>query len=297
MKIWITGCAGFLGGRLAQRFSLLGHQVVGLSRRACSFEGHAVSLDLAVDAAREQLQTLGDEFGTPEVVVHAASRQPGERGELHDYLKSNVMATANLLAALKHFPPRLVIYTSTHSVYQRPETNPVKETSAANGSLPYGATKRWAEQIIEAFQEQAQVIILRLPSLYGAGQADSFIDGLAQVAMRGEPIELFARGRLVRDALHVDDVIEAIVNCATRTPQARASYLNLGCGRAITTREYAEALVAALESRSAIVPVDRPASHFDFYADIAEARRRIDFRPTDLPDAMRKYADELRARP
>lgn len=293
MRIWITGCAGFLGGRLAHRFSALGHEVLGLSRRACAIEGRSVSIDLATDEACGQLKSLSEETGPPDAVIHAASSQPGAHG-LPLYVKSNVLATANLLDALKNFPPRQLIYTSTLSVYSRPRVNPVAETQTAVGTLPYAATKRWAEQLVESFQDRARVVILRLPSLYGAGQADSFIDGLARTALRDEPIELFARGELVRDCLHVEDVVRAVVSCVEKPPDERALYLNLGCGQRIEAREYARALVEALESKSEIVPVDRAVSQFDLYADITEARRQIGFAPRELQESMREYADELR---
>ena len=294
MKIWITGSAGFLGGRLARKFSGAGHEVVGLSRRASVFGGRSVEIDLASASARAELEALGRESGWPDVVVHAASKQPGSK-ELSEYVKSNVLATENLLDALRESPPRTLIYTSTLSVYGRPGTNPVRETSACGGALPYSATKRWGEQLVETFQDRSRVVVLRLPSLYGAGQADSFIDGLARVVMKDEPVELFAQGRLVRDALYVEDVIEAIEACVARPVETGATVINLGCGRRVTTGEYALALVEAFESRSAIVPIDRPVSLFDLYADITEARRILGFNPRTLADSLREYRDELRA--
>src|SRR5689334_24570542 len=87
------------------------------------------------------------------------------------------------------------------------------ELAPAGGTLPYGATKRWGEQLLETFQRYSRIVVLRLPSLYGTGQADSFIDGLARTAQRNEPIELLSRGDLIFDALHVDDVVRAIESC------------------------------------------------------------------------------------
>lgn len=295
MRIWVTGSAGFLGNRLAARLSSAGHEVVGLSRRASRFGGPAIEIDLGATGARDRLCALSREMGPPEAVVHAASRQPGEKGLLADYVRSNVLATANLLDALRETPARQLIYTSTLSVYGRPQANPVRETEPARGPLPYAATKRWSEQLVETLQDQSQVVVLRLPSMYGAGQVDSFVDGLARTALGDEPIELFGRGELVRDCLYVEDVVRAIVSCLERPPSPRFSCMNLGCGRAIRTREYAEALVAALGSRSEIVAVDRPVSQFDLHADIEEARRLIGFRPSELEHSMREYADELRA--
>src|SRR5689334_23867056 len=87
------------------------------------------------------------------------------------------------------------------------------ELAPAGGSLPYGATKRWGEQLLETFHRYSRIVVLRLPSLYGAGQEDSFIDGLARTAQLNDSIELYSRGELVRDALHVNDVVRALDNC------------------------------------------------------------------------------------
>ena len=147
---------------------------------------------------------------------------------------------------------------------------------------------------METFVE-SQVTVLRLPSLYGAGQADSFIDGLACLAQRNEDLELFSKGALIRDALHVNDVIGAIKTCIAKPPIEELCVMNLGMGRAISTLEYAEALVEALGSKSQIVLSDKPDLQFDCYADINLARHIIGFQPTELTESLRRYADELRS--
>ena len=291
--IWITGGSGFVGKRLIQHFSSLGHEVTSLSRRGSSLAHRSVKLDLAASDAYEKLQELSRSQGRPDIIIHAASKQPGS-GDLSEFIRSNVKTTVNLLDAIKQTPPLQIIYTSTHSVYPRPKSLPVKETAAAGGTLPYGATKRWAEQLMETFQEFSTIVVLRLPSLYGAGQSDSFIDGLAHQALRGEPLELFSHGELIRDALHVNDVVKGIAACVDQQPTSAFSVMNLGCGRPIKTFEYAKALVAALGSDSKIVPVERPASYFDLYADIDKARGQIGFEPLPLEESMKVYADELR---
>jgi UDP-glucose 4-epimerase len=293
MNIWITGCSGFLGTRLANQLAKQ-HDVTGLSRRDCTAATRSVSIDLAKRESPRQLEKLSSESGAPEVVIHAASKQPGH-GDLADFVDANVHATSNLIEGLTLQPPRLIVYTSTLSVYGRPSVIPVDESAPAGGSLPYGATKRWAEQLLETFQRYSRIVVLRLPSLYGAGQADSFIDGLARTAQLGDSIELFSRGALVRDALHVNDVVRAIDNCIAHPHDHPFSILNLGCGQRLRTSEWAQALVDALGSKSAIIPVDREASQFDLYADISAARQQIAFAPMSLAESMKVYADELRA--
>ena len=291
MKVWITGGAGFLGQRLTKQLQESGAEVTSISRRKSLSASTSFQLNLAGDADR--LKSLVTEHGSPDVLIHAASKQPGA-GTFSEFVKSNVLTAANLVDTFRDVPPRQIIYTSTLSVYARPSTLPVNEQQPPVFPSPYSATKRWGEQLFETFKA-SQVTVLRLPSLYGTGQADSFIDGLARLALANRPIELFANGQLVRDALHVSDITRAIQSCIDQPPPDQFYLMNLGCGRRITTTEYAKALVEALNSKSDIVPVDKPVSLFDCYADITLATRLIGFQPTDLRESMRIYADELSA--
>lgn len=294
MNIWITGSSGFLGGRLASFLAGAGHQVVGLSRRRSSSASKEPTIDLASEDAIHRLRNIADALGDPEVVVHAAGLQPANH-QVSDFVRSNVLSTANLLDALDGFPPSQIIYTSTLKVYGCPEGNPVNESHPARAVSTYEITKLWSEQLLEMFQGRSQVTVLRLPSLYGTGQRDSFVDALGRSAIQNEPIELYANGKVVRDTLHVDDAVKAILQCISSPPAGQFCRFNLGCGQPITSLEYAEALVEALDSRSHIETVARPSpQQFDFYADISKAKKELGFEPTPLLAAMRRYADELR---
>jgi UDP-glucuronate 4-epimerase len=293
MNIWITGCAGFLGKRLARAFTSSGANVVGFSRRTSECEGHHVVVDLADVKAIELIRQTVVSRGVPDVLIHAASKQPGV-GELADFVRANIQTTFNLMEGLKESPPKQVIYTSTLSVYAPGVSLPVSETAPPVAAGSYPATKRWAEEVMQCWTG-SQVTVLRLPSLYGLGQADSFIDGLARLALRGEPIELFSGGELIRDTLHVSDVVTAISQCINQRPSVQFCLLNLGCGRAISTMEYATALVAELESSSEVVRSDRRASQPNLWADISLAQCTIGFKPKQLRESMKTYGDELRA--
>lgn len=94
--IWITGGSGFVGKRLIQHFSSLGHEVTSLSRRGSSLAHRSVKLDLAASDAYEKLQELSRSQGRPDIIIHAASKQPGS-GDLSEFVRSNVKTTVNLL--------------------------------------------------------------------------------------------------------------------------------------------------------------------------------------------------------
>ncbi len=289
MRIWITGGAGFLGRRLTTTLKRDGNHIVSLSKRNSPEADESISIDLA--SQKEELKRLVQEHGAPDVVVHCASREPGSYS-LPEFVKSNVISTQLLIDAFRDAPPRQIIYTSSLEVYSKSARLPFVETHPTSSPAPYAATKRWAEQLLETFRE-APVIILRLPSLYGAGQEDSFVDGLAKLARNNDDIELFSRGEVILDALHVSDVVTAVEACIERRPHEGFSIMNLGCGRPITSLEYAQTLVESLGSKSKIVPVDQPASQFDCWADISEAQRLIGFQPAGLRESIRNYVAEL----
>lgn len=266
---------------------------MGLSRRPCAEASRSIEIDLAVPGSQDRLEELATETDGYSI-IHAASRQP-VGGNLSDFIDSNIKTTENLIDAISAKPPGQLIYTSTLAVYNKPVSLPVRETTPASGTLPYSATKRWAEELLRSFQGSSSVTVLRLPSFYGAGQADSFVDGLAKLAMRNEPIELFSRGQVIRDALHVSDVVRAIESSIAGPQTESYSVMNLGCGRPVKAIEYANALVDALGSKSRIDLSERQSPHVDLYADIGRARQIIGFEPATLERAMTEYVKELRA--
>ena len=294
MNIWVTGCNEFPGSRLVKHLVANQHEVTGLSTGDCAAANESVTIDLMEAESPRAIEKLSARSGAPEVVIHAASKQ-STPGALIDFVNANVHSTSNLIEGLTQQPPRLIIYTSTLSVYGRPSVIPVDEASPAGGTLPFAATMRWAEQLLETFQRYSKIVVLRLPSVYGGDQQDGFIDNLTPIAQRGEPIELSGRGELVRDVLHVSDILRAVDKCISKPPASSFTILNLGCGKRITSIEYVRALVEALGSKSDVIPVDRTASDFDLYADISAARQQIAFEPMSLAESMTVYADELRS--
>src|ERR1044071_8739363 len=102
MKIWITGGAGVLGGRLSAGLGRQGHRVLSLSRRPSPDADESISIDLAQE--KEKLNSLAHEHGPADVVIHAASRQPG-RYTFPEFVKGNILPTVNLIEALKLSPP------------------------------------------------------------------------------------------------------------------------------------------------------------------------------------------------
>lgn len=287
--VWVTGAGGFLGKNLCRALVQGGHTVVKLSRNSKEFP-----IDLAESNTPALLEEFSKKMGQPDAVIHLASRQPGNF-QYVDFVKSNVITTANLLSWVAKTPPKLFIYASTISVYARPSRNPVDENGLTHVCNPYTATKLAAENLIAGLKGlSCHFVTLRLPSLYGIGQADSFIDGLAKQIQQGHDVELFDQGKRIRDVLPVNDVVTAILSCLNLESKSPHLIYNLGCGEAVTANSFAEKLIQLFGSSSRIILGKRTNNNsFDIYLDIERARNEIGFVPTPWKEALERYVHEL----
>ena len=113
MKVLVTGGGGFLGGAVVRRLRGRGWAVRSLTRSAYPWLD-----ELGVE------QVLGDladpdavarAVAGTDVVVHTAAKA-GVWGRPADFHATNVVGTANVLAACRAAGVRRLVYTSTPSV-------------------------------------------------------------------------------------------------------------------------------------------------------------------------------------
>ncbi|WP_104165751.1 NAD(P)-dependent oxidoreductase [Cryobacterium sp. N22] len=151
----------------------------------------------------------------------------------------------------------------------------------------YAATKLAQEHILSSWCGSMNVPlrILRLQNVYGAGQAleNSYTGVLtyfARQAIAGEPINVYEGGGIVRDFVHVDDVVSAL-SAALALPAAVGFCLvDIGSGSAGTLLDYAKELAQVAGS-----PAPEISERFRLgdvraaYADIAPAQALLGYEP------------------
>lgn len=306
--ILLTGHLGFIGRKVAERLTLLGHTIHGIDSLEPRVHGKP-SADVAFDTKH-----VGDVGYTDvrdvDIVVHLAA-QVGVADSMVDpmrYLRQNTMETAQLLEALRGMrpgPPALhrLIVASSMSVYGDPETpEPIDELHPVRPASIYGLTKFDQERLCRIWGEVNGVptVALRFFNVYGPGQAlhNPYTGVLANFANRlldGAPPTVFEDGQQTRDFVYVDDVADATTLAAT-TAQWSGTY-NICTGRPTTVAEMALKLARALDVD--IVPdithTRRPGDIRHCVGDPDSFEANFGFRPTTTVDSgLARYAAALR---
>lgn len=117
---------------------------------------------------------------------------------------------------------------------------PMHENHLPQPTSVYGLTKLWQEQLMQNYckSQNIDLAILRFQNVYGPKQElgnpyTGIIGIFTNAISNGNSLELFEDGLVTRDFVFVEDVVEAIVQCALyKTPLN--STINVGSGDAVT---------------------------------------------------------------
>lgn len=171
-------------------------------------------------------------------------------------------------------------------VQERGGAQPVPHRASAHWPRPsnvYAATKLAQEQVLSAWAlgHRVSSSIVRLQNVYGPGQAvnnpyTGVLVHFARLALQGQPIPVYEDGNIVRDFIHVSDVVRALVDC-TGLP-AGIGPIDIGSGIGTTLYEVAVALAATAGGPAPeITGQYRLGDVRAAYADIAFAKEALSF--------------------
>lgn len=294
----VTGGLGFIGSNLALALAAAGARVRVVDAMVPShganphnLEGAAAPIDVVVadigDAAR-----VATAVGEAEYVFNLAG-QISHLDSMEDPLADfdwNARSQVSFLETLRSAGSRpVVVYTSTRQIYGRPERLPVDEDHPVRPVDVNGISQHAAEQchLLYARVHGLRACSLRLTNVYGprlriSESRQGVLGVFLRLALEGGTIRVYGDGSQLRDFLHVDDVVAALV-AAALTPAAVGEAFNVSHGEALPLRRVAELLLAAAGTgRLELVPwpVDRAAIDIgSFVGDSAKARRLLGWSP------------------
>lgn len=189
MRILITGAGGILGSALVESLKNH-HEVHGLGRNPVPFL--SIPFHLCDLTNPEKTQSTLEKI-RPEIVFHcAAMTQVDLCEEKPDQAyQQNVLATQNLIQAIKPFDSTLIFFSSDY-VFDGEGKTPYQETDSPNPKSIYGKTKLQAEELIR--KNCAHYFIFRISWLFGF-HGTCFPDTILRVAKEKKAL------RIVNDQL------------------------------------------------------------------------------------------------
>ena len=268
--VLVTGGAGFLGCNIADRLASAGTRVLvldslarpGVEANLAWLKGrHGPLVEASLADVRDPAACREAVRGSS-AVLHLAAQvavTTSLEDPVHDF-EVNARGTLNLLEAARAEPePPPFLFASTNKVYGKllgpdalerrgdrwePRDEALRAGCAETAPLdlysPYGCSKGVADQYALDYARcfGLRTLVLRMSCLYGQRQFGTEDQGWVAhfliKALRGEPVTVYGDGAQVRDALHVDDAVDAWLLGLEGIDRLAGRALNLGGGPANT---------------------------------------------------------------
>jgi UDP-glucose 4-epimerase len=237
MLVLVSGGAGFIGSNLVDALLALGHSIrildnfsTGRLEFVAQLEDHPRCAVIRGDLLDQDL--VNESVSGVDAVVHLAANADVRFGWEHPRrdFDQNVVATQNVLEAMRLNRVRRLVFSSTGSVYGEAAVVPTPE----NAPFPlqtslYGASKAAAEGLISAYAEAGFVnaTVFRFVSILGPRYTHGHvIDFVAQLLKDPSNLRVLGDGTQRKSYLHVSDCVSAVVNRLNNSPKFEA--FNLG---------------------------------------------------------------------
>ncbi len=294
MKILITGGAGFVGHHLANR--LVEHHTVVVYDNLYTGDSRRLNSNIGfVKGDLMDLTHLSKASRDVDVIYHLAAISRVLESVKHPRLcfDTNVTGTFNVVEVAREAGCK-IIYASSREVYGDAQYLPVDEEHPLNPKNPYGASKLAGENMMRAMAAtyDMRYVIIRLANAYGQGDFSRVIPTFLHNIKEGKNLVIYGSPSKIIDFIHVDDVVDALIECL----DVNAQILNIGSGIGTTLGELADIFASFKTFRKSfkVRVVEGNACEVDRYiANIDKARNHIDFKPSiKLEEGVRELVEE-----
>ena len=296
----VTGVAGFIASRVAERLLAEGNTVTGIDNLNDAYDVRLKQWRL------EQIRTLrGFRFeqmdirdrdalralflaqesadtGSFDAVINLAARA-GVRYSVVDpwiYVDTNVMGTLNLLDSCREFDVRKFVLSSTSSLYANSPVPYSEDTDTNHPLSPYAASKKGAEALCYSYHHlyAIDVTVFRYFTVYGpAGRPDMMPLRFVQWISEGRPVLLYGDGSQSRDFTYVDDIARGTI---AGLKSVGYEVINLGSDTPVSIMEAIRVFERLIGRPAELTLRPRHAADVDAtWADIGKAERVLGWRP------------------
>ncbi len=201
-------------------------------------------------------------------------------------IESNVISTIRMLEIVKSTNIKKIIFASSGgTIYGTPEQIPIPENHPTNPICSYGISKLIIEKYLRLYNHPygLDYVSLRFANAYGARQDPKGSQGMIPVFLgniiKGQAIQVWGDGTVVRDYVHVNDIADACLK-AIEIKENKYHVFNIGSGNGLTLNQLIEIMkkitgdeipIKYSKGRKIDVPIN--------ILDIALARDILEWRP------------------
>jgi UDP-glucuronate 4-epimerase len=246
-------------------------------------------------------------------VINLAA-QAGVRYSLENpraYTRSNIEGFLSILEGCRQSEVKHLIFASTSSVYGLNTKMPLSEDQPTEHPISlYAATKKANEMMAHSYSHLYRLPTtgLRFFTVYGPwGRPDMALFLFTKAILKGEPINVYNHGRMIRDFTYVGDIVESIKRLLFKPsipnpswsgespdiPTSSAPYriYNIGNSNPIPISEYIIALERALGKKAICNFIEMQAGDVpSTHADVIQLDKIINFRPsTSVSEGIEKF--------
>jgi len=259
----VIGGAGYIGSHTARALKRAGHDVIIFDNLSTGYEFLAAGFEVVKGDVLDK-SALAPALGRVDAIMHfAAHAYVGESvTNPRKYFHNNVEGGLSLLNAAVDAGIKKIIFSSTCAVYGEPAKVPIEENTPRQPVNPYGVSKMFFEQALEAYDRAYDFRYASLRYFNAAGADESGEIGelhdpethLIPLALRaaaglGPALQVFGSdyptpdGTCVRDYIHVNDLASAHVKALEHLLAGKGSVaMNLGTGAGASVREVISAV-------------------------------------------------------
>lgn len=307
--ILVTGGTGYIGSHTCVELIQSGYQVVILDNLYNSSHDVLKRIETITGVLPKFYQTdVLDKEGIRQIfkenkidaVIHFAGyKAVGESVEIPlTYYQNNIAGSLNLYEVMKEENCKVLVFSSSATVYGDPHTVPIQEDFPLSTTNPYGTTKLFNERILEDLEvsdHDWSIMLLRYFNPIGAhksgligetpnGIPNNLVPYIAQVATgKLEYLRVWGAdydtvdGTGVRDYIHVVDLAKGHIKAVEYALQHKGvEKVNLGTGKGYSVLQVKDAFAKACGKEIPYKILERRAGDIaTCYADTTKAKEML----------------------
>ncbi|MEE1014219.1 MAG: UDP-glucose 4-epimerase GalE [Clostridia bacterium] len=320
MNVLVTGGAGYIGSHTCVQLLEADYDVV-IVDNLCNSSAEAVKrvADLTGKEPAFYETDLRDEDALDEIfsahdidaVIHFAGlKAVGESVAMPlTYYENNIGSTLSLCKIMAKHNVKKIVFSSSATVYGKPESVPIREDFPLSCTNPYGRTKLMIEEILRDLyvsDNEWDIALLRYFNPVGAhksgmlgedpkGIPNNLMPFISQVAIgKLECLNVFGNdydtpdGTGVRDYIHVIDLADGHLKALEKLREhVGVVTYNLGTGHGYSVLDMVKAFEKACGKPLPYKICDRrPGDIAACYADPAKAKAELGFEAVHTLEEM-----------